>query len=184
MVTAGPVINVRRGKFFVGASFMKGLYEYERLEPNPTLKDTNEKQDFDVVGGYYFHPNIGIFIGYKYARWHFTTKNVNTGVVSYTQTIDQYGPLVGLTANYPIGSSGFTPFVTYSHYFLRRHLREETYKFSETGPSIEAGLAYAFRSYTATAGYKYQNFYIAQDGVLSDVEARYKGFMFSLNRTF
>lgn len=182
VITVGPVINIRRGKFFVGGSALIGTTEYER-ELNSTTKLSNKKQDYDVAVGYYPHPNVGVFAGYKYARWEITTTDVPSGLVIGMLTIDQYGPLIGLTANYPIGSTGVTPFATYSHYFLRR-VRDDSFRYDESGPSIEAGLAYSFRSFTAIAGYKYQHFFISQTSAPNGMEARYKGFMFSLNYTF
>ncbi len=184
IVMVGPTLNISWDKYFAGASYLKGLSAYEATyrETNYTSNDKDKRQELDLSLGYYVHPRVGVFLGYKHIWANLDAEEVSNGVAGNTVTKTRlYGPLVGLTANYPIGQTGLTPFATVAHYWFRQTDKDSTRGKSEgnfPGQSIEAGLAYTYRSITLTAGYKWQ------DMNEENEQTTFKGPIFSLNYGF
>lgn len=192
VLSVGPTLSVRKGKFFGGISCLKTTSDYKQnytyalsTTVNRTLNQSISRYDIDGSLGYYFHPRLGGFIGYKYSNHEvsgYREDVATSGAVQWSgtfkDTIKASGPVFGLTGNYPIGSTGIAPFLTASYYFLRLSSAEKNDRISETGPSLEAGVAYSFKRLTAIAAYKQQYLYG------TDVEEEFKGPMFSLNYTF
>lgn len=192
-VAVGPVINIQSGKYFMGGSFLITTddynwdYTYRESETQQrNTRGTYSRWDADLSLGYYFHQRVGGFIGYKYASWEGTFRDRyldNRGnvisTIDFTRTYKLYGPLAGITANYPIGRTGLTPFTTLGYYFLSSTRSDYLDRYNIYGPSVELGIAYAFRKITITAGYKYQNFYYDGGG-----EERIQGTFFGANYTF
>lgn len=189
----GPTISFKKGKYFGGISFLQTVSDYEndyiyrdsainRRHMNQSIS----RYDIDTSVGYYFHPRLGGFIGYKHAAYEVTNNEEdidNSGTItarySTTSMSYVYGPVIGLTANYPLGATGLTPFLNLSYYWLRGSYDDRTNWGNLMGPSAELGLAYTLKKLTFTAAYKGQNLY-ATDGS----EEKFRGPMLSVNYTF
>lgn len=174
VIMAGPVLGITWDKYFAGVSYLKTLNDYEAdLMRTNTLyaKLKDERQEVDLSLGYYVHQRVGVFLGYKNVWWHAEQDAV-------VNKIRLFGPLVGLTVNYPIGQTGLTPFATAAHYWLRQTDSNPREEKNMTGPSIEAGLAYTYRSITLTAGYKWHGYYS------ENFELKFGGPIVSINYGF
>ena len=185
VVMAGPILGITWDKYFAGVSYLKTLKDYESTyrQTNYTEKDKDDRQELDLSLGYYVHQRVGVFLGYKNVWWREDGDGVDGGVAFKEVTRYRlFGPLVGLTANYPIGQTGLTPFITGAYYWLRqirdsnpRTIRQEGNMPAE---SLEVGLAYTYRSVTLTAGHKWQN----MNG--DNERTSFKGPIFSINYGF
>jgi hypothetical protein len=166
----GLALNIRSGSLFVGLNYlMGGGFTYEESETIGNWYYTYEyeadRTDIDLSLGYYFHPNLALFLGYK-------TLTIASGVYE-TLTSSYYddityesewevklaGPAFGLAGYARIGESRMILFGTLSYVSLESEVDGVAGE-SFTGPAIEAGLAYALETIPAsvTFGYKYQSY--------------------------
>lgn len=215
----GPSINVTfKEKFYAGLNYYKGdgfdydidgnyvyvsdgedVYEFEVEDFNGEVAKT----DFDLWAGYNFHHRGSVFLGYKHSKFD---KNVSADLVNYTGTkySEDYesifkGPVIGLSGNYPIGSSSFVLFGTWGYgffefetdYTLKLYDSETTYAKKSgddssdfRGFSLEFGVSYFFPKFPQaglTGGYKYQSYVNTDD---EDIELKFSGFTFGANYRF
>jgi|GEM_PF-2171999 len=176
----GPVVGITWDKYFAGISYLQTLndYDYTVRQTNGTSTNTgkDKRKELDLSLGYYVHPRVGAFVGYKNVWWDINERDGGQS------TVKLFGPAVGLTFNYPLGKSGFTPFATAAYYWLHYTQTATTSNprtaYAMTGPSAEAGLAYTYRSITLTAGYKYHAYYSDNN------EMTFGGPVFSINYAF
>ena len=166
----GPALNIRAGNLFVGLSYLMGggfTYDYSETIGYYyyTYEYEADRTDIDLSLGYYFHPNLALFLGYK-------TLTIASGQ-SETLTSSYYddityesewevklaGPAFGLAGYARIGESRMILFGTLSYVSLESEVDGVSGE-SFTGPAIEAGLAYALETMPAsvTLGYKYQSY--------------------------
>ena len=191
----GPTISFRKGNYFGGVSYLQSASDYKHDVTYRTsaterdhLTDSISRYDIDGLIGYYFHPRIGGFAGYKYAHYKSTETDVildNSGnIVSTSNTIGThniYGPVVGLTANYPLGATGLTPFLSLAYYWVRHDNDADPVRSGNfSGPSAELGIGYTFKKVTVTAAYKHQEYYKDTEGGYF----KFGGPVFSVNYTF
>jgi len=199
----GPAINLRHGNFFAGLSYLTGSFTfedswtetyylgggyYDYLEFDYEVDA--DRTDMDLSIGYYVHPNVGLFLGYKTIEFEIkaaatvteTIYNYYTYVYEYTGTAsdkaDFSGPALGVTMHYPIGRTILFGTLSYVS------LEGELYGISEelTGPAIEFGVAYALEASPVSfaVGYKYQKYEYGE----AEAEDVFSGFTIGVNYTF
>ncbi len=86
----GPVVNIRHGKFFGGLSYLMGT-----VSPNTDGVEIDvDRTDIDLSAGYYVHPNVGLFLGYKMA-----TEDVTLSIPGLSVELEREfsGPAFGVT---------------------------------------------------------------------------------------
>ncbi|MEK6651414.1 MAG: hypothetical protein AABY50_00610 [Nitrospirota bacterium] len=195
VLSIGPTISFKKGQYFGGVTYLQAVSDYKTdftYRTSATARthttESTSRYDIDGLAGYYFHPRVGGFVGYKYA--HVGMKRTedyldNSGNRTDGKTeklsVNIYGPVLGLTANYPLGTTGLTPFANLSYYWVKQiNKTEPADSANMSGPSIELGIGYAaYKNLTLTAAYKYQIFY----GTTYD-DVTFKGPSFSVNYTF
>ncbi len=142
----GPNFKLSYGNFFGGLSYMTTAGDYG-------FSDSEwSRHDLDVIFGYMVHPRLGVVGGFKYLRG-----KGNTG-----SSHSEYGPVLGLTFNYPLPIPD-TGLLFYANGFFISMQGEynvpgvSTPDYDIVGYSGEAGLAYeAFENFSINLGYKYQ----------------------------
>ena len=178
----GPVFNLRYEKFFASLSYLIGgnfNFEWDQFDfSDPDYGDSfdldseNDRTDFDIAVGYYLHPNISVFLGYKnidadqtitwsYDVEPFSDADFDDNVSdndSYDISATIKGPAFGVSGNYPIGETNWILFGSLSYLSLEGESEGESLG-DFTGPSLEIGGAYVFDNMpmSITAGYKYQS---------------------------
>jgi hypothetical protein len=159
----GPTINVRfSNNWFVGASYLVTTKDYET---NDFVfygdKLTVSRSDLDLIAGYMFTPQFGMFFGYKSisndAKYTYTPYLNNESLGSWDLT----GPGIGILGNIPLNET----IALYGNLALMFMQSKFTYpdgtsdKADLTGASLEIGVAFAFgESFSANLGYKSQSF--------------------------
>lgn len=195
VLAIGPTISFTKGQYFGGISLLQTASDYKNdvtYSTSDTRRahntDSISRYDIDGLAGYYFHPRVGGFAGFKYARYKVTEtyKELdNSGNVVSTENTDGthniYGPVLGLTANYPLGATGLTPFLSLGYVWVRHDDNANPVQSGNfSGPSAELGIAYTFKKVTLTAAYKHQAYYKDNEGGY----LKFGGPIFSLNYTF
>lgn len=69
-------LNYRSGKFYTGVNLQGGTYDFDSGAPDQftsvgtisTRNDDVEHEDFDLLVGYYFWPNVSLFLDLKVAK--------------------------------------------------------------------------------------------------------------------
>lgn len=193
----GPVVNLRYEKFFASLSYLMGggfSFEWEEFDYSDTSIDyswdydeEDDRTDLDVAIGYYIHPKISLFLGYKNIDIDVTetieeneTLSIDIwedGSSSYSATIK--GPAFGVSGNYPIENTNWILFGSLGYLSLEGESEGESLG-DFTGPSIEIGGAYVLEAMpvSITAGYKYQS--LKSD----EREDIFSGLTFGANYTF
>ena len=195
VLAVGPAISFKKGPYFGGISYLQAASDY-KFDLTYRTSDTERthyvestsRYDIDALVGYYFHPRVGGFAGYKYAHYkEIIDKDIldNSGNItsrrSNTESLNLHGPVIGLTANYPIGSTGLTPFLTVSYLWVRSVNEDNPVNSAnQYGPSAELGIGYTIKKFTFTAAYKQQTYYFDNEtGYI-----KFGGPIFSVNYTF
>lgn len=146
---AGPSLNIKFGKPFIGATYLMSVQDHEvsdYLVPGDTMKF--ERKDLELTLGYLITKHFGMFIGYKTIeateRYTFVPSgydNENAG------TWRLKGPEIGILGNIPLSPSA----AIYFNMALLRMEQEFEYPggsttslFDMTGLSGEAGVAFSF----------------------------------------
>ena len=102
-------LNIRKGSFYGGLAFQGGEFEFENGAPNKVSETAMQVQDdatirrgeFDLVFGYYFIPQMSVFIDFKTIEnnWKddpYTLRYKGTGFgVNGYHPIDQNWLLIG-----------------------------------------------------------------------------------------
>ena len=178
----GPVVNFRYEKFFASLSYLLGgdfNFEWDQLDYsdpdygyNLDLDSKDDRTYFDIAIGYYIHPNISVFLGYKNIDIDETATLVENvepfsdadfdGFVDSESSIDSSatikGPAFGVSGNYRIGESNWILIGSLSYLSLDGESEGESLG-DFTGPSLEIGGAYVLDTMplSITAGFKYQS---------------------------
>jgi hypothetical protein len=142
----GPNFKLSYGNFFGGLSYMTNAGDYR-------FPDSEwSRHDLDVIFGYMVHPRLGVVGGFKYLRGKGSTGNSHS----------EYGPVLGLTFNYPLPIDN-TGLIFYANGFFISMQGEykipgvSTPDYDIIGYSGEAGFAYeAFENFSINLGYKHQ----------------------------
>lgn len=178
----GPSVNVRYDRFFVGASYFLGTFSF----PTATgiLVDTDldaDRTDLDISAGYYFHPNIAAFLGYKVSDFDY--KFVYSDGTSLKTTEERSGPVIGVTGHYLINGTRWALFGNLSYVSLDDNYKSGgvTTNYAVTGPAIEFGGAYSMEQIplSVSVGLKYQDYKYDKDN-LEDI---FSGLTFGVNYT-
>ena len=160
----GPNINVRSGNFFGGLSYLLGSFSF----PTETFYDSSvgyydveyeaDRTDMDLSAGYYFHPNVAVFLGYKVVNMDFTFTSADLDV-TVDDSLELSGPAFGVSGYYPIGQSRWALFGSLSYLVLDGEWDDGTSE-EGTGPSIEFGGAYTVedKPLSVSVGFKSQSF--------------------------
>ena len=205
----GPLINLRYEKFFGSLSYLMGgdfNFEWDSLDDilyDQDLHDygidfdvdgKDDRTDFDIAIGYYIHPNISLFLGYKNVEINekvTLSMDVQPGSDAESDEVKSEkkplidakvtikGPAFGVSGNYPIGETNWILFGSLSYLSLEGKSEGESLG-DLTGPSLEIGGAYIFNNVpiSITAGYKYQS--LTSD----DREDIFSGLTLGANYTF
>ena len=188
----GPVINLRYEKLFASLSYMMGgdlNFERDQVDNyfndyfndldlgpdygiNYDVNSKDDRTDFDIAIGYYVHPNISIFLGYKNVDIEEKIKvawdvepfsdayydDIKPGEIPFKESGTIKGPAFGVSGNYPIGETNWILLGSLSYLSLDGKWEGESHG-DFTGPSLEIGGAYIFDNVpvSITAGYKYQS---------------------------
>ena len=182
----GPSISVTGDKWFGAISYLTTTTDYEFSDvsgPGSGDKMSGDRSDVDVMVGYMFHPRVGGLIGYKYIEGDLDYSI--PGIVEIGVDYSLSGPVLGITANYPIPNTSFALFGSLIYFYGEWEFENEELGIDESedadGFTADVGIAYAiFENFSASIGYKYQEFE-PKDSDLSD---KYSGFTFSLNYRF
>lgn len=182
--TYGPNINVKHGNFFGGLSYLTGggfTFPEETFSDILGDYDVNYEADrttMDLWFGYFFHPNIAGFAGYKSDELDFTFTSDTLGLTTDSK-IKINGPVFGVYGLYPIKETRFVLFGNLSYMMLDSEIDGESTG-DATGPSVEFGGAYSIQNMplSISGGYKYQNF------KTDDGEDTFSGITLGVNYTF
>ena len=161
----GPALNIRAGNLFFGLSYLMGggfTYDYSETSGyyDYTYEYEADRTDLDLSLGYYFHPNLALFLGYKTVT---ITSSDTTTYGTFTSESEWEtklaGPAFGLAGYARLGESRMILFGTLSYVSLESEIDGVSGE-SFTGPAIEAGLAYALETMpvSVSLGYKYQSY--------------------------
>ena len=132
----GPVFNLRYEKFFGSLSYLIGgdfNFELSDLDYSDSTigyswdyDEKYDRTDLDIAIGYYFHPNISVFLGYKNVNIDLTATITEEetilldlwkdGSIKESGTIK--GPALGVSGNYPIGETNWVLFGSLSYLSL------------------------------------------------------------------
>ncbi|MBI5193963.1 MAG: hypothetical protein HZA08_11050 [Nitrospirae bacterium] len=182
----GPSVNVQYDKYFAGASYLFGTFSFPAVSVAAT--DINldaDRTDMDISAGYYFHPNVAAFLGYKLMDLKYKMKldPCVLGVCGDTSKETRNGPVLGVTGHYPIEGSRWVLFGNLSYVFLNSEFKDssgnkDTSKV--TGPAVEFGGAYTLENMPLSllVGLKYQNYEYDTAGAANDT---FSGLTFGVN---
>lgn len=196
----GPTLKVSYGKFYGGFSFSQNLTDYEfsgsiNTTPVRNFTYTWTRQDLDIVLGYWFHPNISLFTGYKWFNGYSFFKQMDGGVAN----IERYnayrregsGLVFGVSANFPIETLYIVPYFSGTYMPLNGESRENANlatgrtqelirHYNLPTWAVEGGFSTLnYHGFSASIGYKYQ--VMEWDKDAKDVS---QGVTFSLNYGF
>lgn len=158
----GPSFNLKLGKAFLGASYLKSTSDYEAPDWNTNGDMMQfERKDLDATVGVMFVPYFGIFLGYKSIEAPMSYTN-QFGVRDSTkdETWKINGPGIGILANAPLGRSAAI-YGNLAFLDLEQEFESATgissSSFDMVGVSFELGAAFAFsRVVSSNVGFKYQ----------------------------
>ena len=185
-VMYGPSVNVRYDKIFAGASYTLGSFSFPTV--TTSVADVNldaDRSDLDLSAGYYFHPNVAGFIGYKVSDFDYNmTLDTIFGSSEATASETRNGPVLGVNGHYPIDGTRWVLFGNMSYVMLDAEYKDSTGKTTGdvTGPAIEFGGAYAaeMMPLSVSVGFKYQNYEYDNSGGATDT---FSGLTFGVNYT-
>jgi hypothetical protein len=184
----GPSLNIKFGKVFLGASYLKSMSNYKAPDWYVATDSMEfERKDIDATLGVMFTPYFGAFVGYKSIDAPMTYTNAAAGISG--QSVGSWkldGPGIGLLGNIPLGQSaafyGNLAFMSVSQKFA--YTTGTRTSFDMTGASMELGAAFAVAgSLSSNIGLKYQTFF----GDSSTNDTHYQTFygpVFGLNYSF
>ncbi len=155
---AGPSLKFAYGKFFCGATWLQTLdrytFDFSSFTANDEGHTDISMSDLDVIIGYMFHPGFGVIVGYKSLTGRATPH------FDHRFDFSMKGPAIGVTANYPLGSSplllvanlSYMPSMEYA--FLEP---PQGSKQDAAGYSVEIGFTYdKFEKSAFSLGIKHQ----------------------------
>ena len=187
----GPALNIRPGNLFIGFSYlMGGEFTYSEEYDSTELEIDLDRTDLDVSIGYFLHPNVAIFLGYKKTEMDWkATETSDTSTDSNEQEWKYKGPAIGVTGNFPIGSEGAFFFGTLSYAKLDTDYEFESGDASgedAEGPAIEFGIGFSPTTIpiSLTIGYKYQKYEADSNDEVLGFEETFSGFTLGIYYTF
>lgn len=184
VLMAGPSISVKLSKWFAGISYLTTLadYEFSNMIFVGDKLATN-RNDLDLVAGYMFHPRVGVVGGYKHISGDFEYSFGGVGVPVGDIELSISGPVLGVTANYPIENTPVALFGSLTYLFGEAELTAGGVSATEdiTGTTFDLGASYAIsEKVSANVGYKHQSF----EGDEGGGEDIFSGLTFGLNYAF
>ena len=187
------------GSYYSGDGFDNTAFDYYMdQEVQHILKYEFEKADMDIWVGYYLHPRISAFLGYKrienngQLKWYSRTASTK-----YDETIE--GPVFGVAINFPLADSGFTFFSTLGYAILDGKADyvlqwtdvdgntmddKDSSSFDSLGPALELGIHCLLENhpnFSITMKYKYQEY---EDPDVDNYSAKLYGFNIGANFHF
>jgi hypothetical protein len=181
----GPSLGTTYGKFFAGVTYMTGSFEFSEKVASDCgctisedVRVESDRDDIDLVIGYKLHPYISPLLGYKQAdiTSNLTADDVNVG----TSEVKFSGPVIGVSANYPLGQSAWTLLGNLNYLWMEYEAGDVT----SDAPGFSYELSGLYRVAAVpvhlTVGYKYQEFE-TDNGSVTD---EFSGFTFGANYTF
>jgi hypothetical protein len=187
------------GNYYSGGGFDDTAFDYYTdQEVQHIFEYEFEKTDMDIWIGYYLHPRISAFIGYKkietdgQLKWH-----TRTASTKYDETIE--GPVFGVAINFPLADSGFTFFSTLGYATLDGKADYDlkwtdvngnpmddidSASFDSLGPALEFGILYLLEDlphFSITVKYKYQEY---KDPDIDNYSTKLYGFNIGANFHF
>lgn len=185
----GPSLNLKVGKVFLGATYMKSLSDYELKDwqnSGDSLKF--ERKDLDLALGVMFVPYFGMFVGYKSVDAPAKYSNPALGINNESlSTWKLKGPGIGILGNVPLGRSaalyGSLAFLSLKQEFVSPS-GSTTSSYDLVGVSGEVGVAFAFsESLSANVGFKAQSF-SGEDDFGNTSDDTFTGLALGLSYTF
>ena len=187
----GPSLNVKLGKVFLGATYLKSMSDYEAKDwsyPGSGDTMTFERKDLDITLGVMFVPYFGMFVGYKTVDAPATYSDPFYGITNESVgTWKLKGPGIGILGNIPLGRAaaiyGNLAFLSLKQEFALSG-GSTVPSYDLTGIAGEVGVAFAFtESLSANIGFKAQSF--SGDNEAGDtVDDTFKGLTLGLNYSF
>ncbi len=132
---------------FVEASYLVSVSDYS-FEHSDVTTDV-ERNDVDVVAGYQFNRNVGVFTGYRSSQfWEKMTKNKET----------VHGPLIGVRGSVPLNNAlSLFGELTCLPWSTKATFAATNEKETALGWFSRAGVNYVFtREITGALGYQYE----------------------------
>lgn len=132
---------------FVEASYLVSVSDYS-FEHSDVTTDV-ERNDVDVVAGYQFNRNVGVFTGYRSSQfWEKMTKNKET----------VHGPLIGVRGSVPLNNAlSLFGELTFLPWSTKATFAATNEKETALGWFSKAGVKYVFTSeITGALGYLYE----------------------------
>lgn len=87
----GPSLNIRRGDYFIGASYLTGSFPFNDFD-NTGVDIDMDRNELDFVAGYYFVEKLAAIIGYKSIDYKIQGTDIKA---------DAKGPAIAITGYYP-----------------------------------------------------------------------------------
>ncbi len=158
--------------YYGGSGFEDSVDFYNEGEKLDELSLDLDKTDVDAWLGYYVHPRVSIFLGYKYSKMDLSGK-LDLLKISITGESFAQGPVIGVNGNYPLGESGLVFFGTLAYASLSTETETlvessliDYYEYEKSsgdsrGLALEAGAVYMFPSLpklSFSLGYKHQRY--------------------------
>lgn len=174
----GPSITLKSGEWFGGISYLTTMADYEFNFVGDKL--SGSRSDLDIMAGYMFHPRVGILAGYKYIS---SDLAYTSPWGSEDAELTLSGPVIGITANYPIENTPISLFGSLSYLFGESEFTMAGVSETDdvTGTTLDLGVAYAIsEKVSANVGYKHQSF----EGDEGGEEHIFSGLTFGLNYAF
>jgi len=194
----GPALTLKFDKtIFIGVTYLTSLsdYEFKSTYTDPFAgvvneTDTNDRQDLDLVAGYMFNPNIGLFVGYKKitSEGKFKADTQFFGQITGSfgsETLT--GPGIGILGNVPLGESVIL-YGNIGYLKLKDEFKDAQAGTTETsnltGYVAELGFAFIINTnFSANVGYKHQAIN-SEEKNNQKVENTFSGLTAGINYTF
>ena len=132
---------------FVEASYLVSVSDYS-FEHSDVTTDV-ERNDVDILAGYQFNRNVGVFTGYRSSQfWEKMTKNKET----------VHGPLIGVRGSMPLNNAlSLFGDLTWLPWSTKATFAATDEKETTLGWISRAGVKYVFtREITGAFGYQYE----------------------------
>ena len=166
VLITGPTVKLSYGKVYGGFSYTENVskYNFEGNDGSKNIQFQYTRSDIDFLLGYFVHPNISLFLGYKYF-----TGSSNLKDSTYNMGVHKgSGLVIGASFNLLIEKLYIVPYLNIAYMPLEGE--SQTNANPDTGRTtdlvttyrlpgyvIEGGIStLPFHNFAASIGYKYQ----------------------------
>lgn len=149
-----PNVALKVGDFFLsGSYFLSQTYTFP-TELNPVLPTTGsgylvntnltaKRKEADVAIGYYLHPSISIFAGFKQVTQDYSSSYTATGYIPWSgsSTTTIKGPTIGINGGVTL-DNGFGVYGSFAYGWLKSTYNDSTDKDNASYVNSEFGFNY------------------------------------------